>query len=52
MTKRTQQQLELIKDIYTVSTNLGHKTFFWGGYAVDILNGELTREHGDVDAFT
>ena len=51
MTKRTKKQIETIKDIYTVSARLGIKTYFWGGYAVDILNGTLTREHGDIDAF-
>jgi len=52
MTTRTQKQLELIKDIYDVSKSLGLKTFFWGGFAVDILYGTLTREHSDIDAFT
>jgi len=52
MTTRTQKQIELIKDVYAVSTSLGLKTFFWGGYAVDILHGTLTREHSDIDGFT
>jgi len=52
MTERTRRQLETIKDIYSISTSLGLKTFFWGGYAVDILNGTLTREHSDIDGFT
>jgi hypothetical protein len=47
-----EKQIEFIKDIYTVSAKLGLKTYFWGGFAVDILNGSLTREHGDIDAFT
>jgi len=41
-----------MNDIYTVSTCLGLKTFVWGGFAVDILYGELTRDHGDLDCFT
>ena len=44
MTARTQKQIEMIKDIYTVSTRLGLKTFFWGGYAVDILQDEWLDE--------
>ena len=52
MTAKTQKQLELIKNIYEVSKNFGLKTFFWGGFAVDILHGKLTREHSDIDCFT
>ena len=52
MTERVQKQLELIKDIYTVSEKLGLKTFFWGGFSVDILYGTITRDHSDIDAFT
>jgi len=52
MIERTQQQLKLIKDIYIVSEQLGLKTFFWGGFAVDILHGAFTRDHSDIDAFT
>jgi len=42
MTDKTKQHLELMKDIYAVSSELGIKSFIWGGYAVDILHGELT----------
>jgi len=52
MTDKTKKQLKIIKDIYTVSAELGIKTFLWGGYAIDILHGKLTREHSDVDCFT
>jgi hypothetical protein len=52
MTERAQKHLEMMKDIYTVSTSMGLKTYLWGGYAVDILNGALTREHSDIDGFT
>jgi len=52
MTHKTKQHLKMMKDIYTVSSELGIKTFVWGGYAVDILHGELTREHSDLDCFT
>ena len=52
MTEKTKKQLELITNIYDVSTRLGLKTYFWGGFAVDILHGNLTREHDDIDCFT
>jgi len=51
MTERTRKQLKLIKDIYIVSEKLRLKTFFWGGFAVDILHGAFTRDHSDIDAF-
>jgi len=52
MTDKTKQHLELMHDIYAVSAELGIKTYVWGGYAVDILYGKLTREHSDLDCFT
>ena len=52
MTGKTKQHIDMMKDIYTVSRDLGIKTFIWGGYAVDILHGHLTREHSDLDCFT
>jgi len=52
MTEKTKKQLLLIKDIFDISKNLGLKTFLWGGFAVDVLNGSLTREHSDIDTFT
>ena len=52
MTEKTKKQLELMRDIYTVSANLAIKTFFGGGYAIDILYGKLTREHRDIDGFS
>jgi hypothetical protein len=45
-------QMQIIGDIYAVSAGLGLKSYLWGGFAVDFLHGSITREHGDVDAFT
>ena len=42
----------MMKDIYEISSELGLKTYLWGGFAVDILTGKLTREHGDLDCFS
>ena len=52
MIDKTKDHLETMRDIYSVSAALGIKTYIWGGYAVDILNGEFTREHSDLDCFT
>ena len=52
MTSKAQAHLKLMQDIYKISTHHGFKTFIWGGYAVDILHGQLTREHSDLDCFT
>ena len=52
MTDKTKHHLRVMNDIYVVSAKLGIKTFIWGGYAVDILHGKLTREHSDLDCFT
>ena len=52
MYEKNQQYLKMMQDIYDVSHRLGIKTYIWGGFAVDILYGGLTREHGDLDGFT
>jgi hypothetical protein len=52
MTRKTQTHLKIIDDIYNVSTSLNLKSYIWGGFAVDILHGTLTREHNDLDCFT
>lgn len=49
---RNQEYLKIMEDIYHVSQKSGLKSFVWGGFAVDILQGEFTREHGDLDCFT
>ena len=52
MDNKTKQNIEMLKDIFTVSDELNLKTYLWGGFAVDILRGALTRTHSDVDGFT
>ena len=52
MAAKNQKYLEMMRDIYDISAGLGLKTFIWGGFAVDILHGDFTREHGDLDCFT
>lgn len=47
-----QEYLKMMEDIYHVSESVGLKSFIWGGFAADILQGEFTREHGDLDCFT
>ena len=49
---KNQEYRKMMKDIYHVSEMSGLKSFVWGGFVVDILQGEFTREHGDLDCFT
>jgi hypothetical protein len=44
--------LQLLRDIFEVSTALGTRTYIWGGMVMDILCGEFLRIHHDIDAFT
>lgn len=46
------EYLKMMEDIYHVSETAGLKSFIWGGFVADILRGEFTREHGDLDCFT
>ncbi|PNT92819.1 nucleotidyltransferase domain-containing protein [Clostridium thermosuccinogenes] len=43
--------LNMMKDIYEVSLACNTKTYIWGGFTVDILEGKFLREHGDLDGF-
>lgn len=52
MNVKNQKYLEMMQDIYDVSAQMGLKSFVWGGFAVDVLYGKFTREHGDLDCFT
>lgn len=44
--------IDAINDLMEISTSLKLKTYIWGGLVQDILEGELLREHDDIDAFT
>ena len=43
-----QQYFDVMRDVYDVCAALGLKSYIWGGFAVDILHGSLTRGHGDL----
>ena len=45
-------QLDLLRDIYEVSTACATKSYIWGGLTIDILEGRYLRKHGGIDAFT
>jgi len=47
-----QRFLTYMKDVYEVSTACGTRTFIWGGFTLDILEGRFLREHKDLDGFT
>lgn len=49
---KNQEYLKMMKDIYHVSEMFGLRSFVWGGFVADIIQGEFTREHGDLDCFT
>ncbi len=44
--------LEFLRNIGEVSKTCGTRTYIWGGFTIDILEGRFVREHHDLDAFT
>jgi hypothetical protein len=44
--------LTFLKDIYEVSETCGTVTYIWGGFTLDIIEGQFLREHHDLDGFT
>jgi len=52
ISEKNRQYIILLKDIFDISSELGIMTYIWGGFAVDIWEGRLLREHGDLDGFT
>ena len=51
MDNKTKEILEFIADIVTFSNELDLKSYIWGGFVQDILEGKILREHGDIDMF-
>jgi hypothetical protein len=45
-------QLQILQDIYDISTACSTKTYVWGGFVMDIMEGRFLREHHDIDCFT
>lgn len=43
--------LQMIRDIWVVSETCSTRTYLWGGFAADIFEGRLLRDHGDLDGF-
>lgn len=43
--------LEFLRDIYEVSVSCSTRTYIWGGFTIDILEGRFLREHKDLDGF-
>jgi hypothetical protein len=44
--------LAFLRDIGEVSAACGTRTYIWGGFTIDILEGYFIREHHDLDGFT
>ncbi|HHY22851.1 MAG TPA: hypothetical protein GX527_01240 [Clostridiaceae bacterium] len=43
--------LEMMRDVFEVSSVCSVKTYIWGGFVIDIFEGKFLREHGDLDGF-
>jgi hypothetical protein len=43
--------IECISDIVDSSNKLNIKSYVWGGYVQDIIEGKILREHKDIDMF-
>jgi hypothetical protein len=52
VSETNREYLKFLKDIYEVSCESGTKTYIWGGFTADIMEGSFLREHGDLDGFT
>lgn len=52
ISSKNQGYLEMMRDIFEVSAICKTITYIWGGFVIDILEGNFLREHGDLDGFT
>ncbi len=46
-----QDTLALLRDLWDVGEATGCKAWIWAGWAQDIREGRVLREHGDLDVF-
>jgi hypothetical protein len=51
MTEKDRAHIDMMRDVFEVSSAHGLKSYVWGGFCVDILRGDWTRAHGDLDLF-
>ncbi len=49
---RNRGYLMFLRDIGEVAAACGTRTYIWGGFTIDILEGRFVREHHDLDGFT
>ena len=52
LSERQKLQIQILDDIYDISTKNSTRTYIWGGLVIDILEGSFLREHKDIDCFT
>lgn len=45
------EDIKRISDIIQFSNELNIKSYVWGGYVQDIMEGKILRKHGDIDMF-
>ncbi len=50
--KSTDLQLEVLKELSSISTSLGGDIWLRGGWAIDFILGKVTRSHDDIDLVT
>jgi len=48
---KTKDIIQCISDIVNFSNELNIKSYIWGGYVQDIIEGKILREHNDIDVF-
>lgn len=46
---KTDQDLQLIKDLLIFARDLEWRMVVYGGYGLDFAVGKITRDHGDID---
>lgn len=47
--EKFKQQIEAMGEIERIAVGLGITAYQWGGWAADLVKGEPTREHSDLD---
>jgi len=51
ISNKNQLFLQIMRDITEVSDKLNTKTYIWGGFVIDLIEGKFVREHSDLDGF-
>jgi hypothetical protein len=49
--KNEKETIQYLEDIIVFSNELNIKSYVWGGFVQDIIEGKFLREHKDIDIF-